>query len=82
MLLQDYMTDTEIQTYIRYIWAMTLGPPNMIIKVWDDFKIASQLKADKEENKAAVELNLAQDSLLKIVKKVYIGAGYQEEAPL
>ena len=42
------MTDTEIQAYI---WAMTLVPPNMIIKAWDDFIIANQLEADKEENK-------------------------------
>ena len=51
-LLQDYMTDTDIQTYIRYIWAMTLVPPNMITKVWKDFIIANQLEADEEENEA------------------------------
>ena len=73
-LLQHYMTDTEIQTFIRYIWAMTLVPPNMIIKVWEDFIIANQLEAEEEDNEEAVQFNLALDSLLKTVERVYIGA--------
>ena len=58
-LLQHYMTDTEIQTFIRYIWAMTLVPPSMIIKVWEDFIIANQLEADEEDNEEAVQFDLA-----------------------
>ena len=73
-LLQHYMTDTEIQTFIRYIWAMTLVPPSMIIKVWEDFIIANQLEADEEDNEEAVQFNLALDSLVKTVERVYIGA--------
>ena len=73
-LLQHYMTDTEIQTFIRYIWAMTLVPPNMIIKVWEDFIVANQLEAEEEDNEEGVQLNLALDSLLKTVERVYIGA--------
>ena len=53
------MTDTQIQTFIRYIWAMTLVPPNMIIKVWEDCIIVNQLEAEVEDNEEAVQFNLA-----------------------
>ena len=36
-LLQQYNTDMDVQTFIRYLWAMTLVPPSQIVKVWDDF---------------------------------------------
>ena len=84
-LLQHYMTDTEIQTFIRYIWAMTLVPPSMIIKVWEDIIIANQLEADKEDNEEAVQFNLALDSLEDCGKGVHRRQGpsrQQEEAPL
>ena len=68
------MTDTEIQTFIRYIWAMSLVPKRKIIKVWEDFIIENQLEADEEDNEEAVQFNLALDSLVKTVEKMYIGA--------
>ena len=73
-LMQVYMTDKEVQTYIRYIWGMTLVPPSMIIKVWEEFIVANQLEADEEEDEAAVDFNLGLDSLVKTVERVYIGA--------
>ena len=68
------MTAKEVQTYTRYIWGMTLVPPSMIIKVWEEFIVANQLEADEEEDEAAVDFNLGLDSLVKTVERVYIGA--------
>ena len=56
------MTDTEIQTFIRYIWAMSLVPKRKIIKVWEDFIIENQLEADEEDNEEAVQFDLALES--------------------
>ena len=71
------MTDTEIQTFIRYIWAMSLVPKRKIIKVWEDFIIENQLEADEEDNEEAVQLILTLDSL---VEKVYLDAKSRDEA--
>ena len=67
-LLQLYNTDPEVQTFVRYVWAISLVPPRKVIEVWENFVLENQLEADEDTEEAAVVFNLAMDSFVKYVE--------------
>ena len=71
-LMQVYMTDIDVQTFIRYMWAVSLVPPSKIVEVWESFIIKNQLEAE-ETDEEAIRFNESLDSLLKYFEKVWIG---------
>ena len=65
-----YANSEEFQTLVRYIWALSLVPPAMIIPVWEDFiqDKYNELKPAFEDEAEAV------DDWLGYVERTYIGA--------
>ena len=65
-----YANSEEFQTLVRYIWALSLVPPAMIIPVWEDFiqDRYNELKPAFEDEAEAVE------DWLGYVERTYIGA--------
>lgn len=65
-----YANSEEFQTLVRYIWALSLVPPAMIIPVWEDFiqDMYNELKPAFEDEAEAVE------DWLGYVERTYIGA--------
>ena len=65
-----YANSEEFQTLVRYIWALSLVPPDMIIPVWEDFiqDRYNELKPAFEDEAEAVE------DWLGYVERTYIGA--------
>lgn len=65
-----YANSEEFQTLVRYIWALSLVPPAMIIPVWEDFiqNRYNELKPAFEDEAEAVE------DWLGYVERTYIGA--------
>ena len=64
-----YASNTELQTLVRYVWAMSLVPPNKILDIWDDF-------LHKKYTELSKEFVNEQDSVegwLNYVEQTYIG---------
>ena len=64
-----YASNTAFQTLVRYIWALTLVPPDDIITVWETFlhDNYTELCTEFEEEAEDVE------SWLNYVKQTYVG---------
>ena len=78
-LLHEYNSDSEVQTFIRYLWAMALVPPSQIVTVWEEFVMKNIVEADEDsadndgEGDVARDYNMAMESFIKYFEGTWIG---------
>jgi hypothetical protein len=70
-------TNIEVQTYLRYLWALALVPEEQVVTVWEDFiKDTLPLCDDEdveEDPEAASEFNLAIKQLEVYFEATWVG---------
>ena len=78
-LKKYFSSDLEIQTYVRYLWCLTLVPPDQVVIAWDQFvkKNVPELDEDNFEDEddktEAASLNLAIQQLTLYFENTWIG---------
>ena len=78
-LKKYFSSDLEIQTFVRYLWCLTLVPPDQVVNAWDQFvkKNVPELDEDNfeddDDKTEAASLNLAIQQLILYFENTWIG---------
>ena len=62
-LQKSYNSDVKIQTFVRYLWCLSISTPDQVVSSWDSFVKLNVPEADedemedKEEKAAAIAIH-------------------------
>ena len=79
-LQKSYNTDVEVQTFIRYLWCLSLVPADQVVFAWENFVKKNVPEVDEdameyeEDQAAAAAFNMAMQQFVLYFESTWIGS--------
>ena len=88
-LMKCYNEDMMMQKFVRYLWTLSLVPPDKVVDAWENFVClevpeAEEEGVEEEERMAALDLNASMDKFMTYFESTWIGSkkrGCQRKRP-
>ena len=79
-LQKSYNEDVEVQTFVRYLWCLSMVPSDQVVSAWDSFvklnvpEVDEEEMEDEEDQAAAAAFNIAMQQFALYFESTWIGA--------
>ena len=79
-LMKSYNSHLEVQKFVRYLWCLSLTPPEHVVSAWEGFvannipEVEEDDLADEEERAAAVGFNIAMGQFALYFENTWLGS--------